>query len=113
MKKKLRLNDVAKSKINRNLFLIIMALPAIYGIIRYVAINGYSILLAFSIKEPFKDGFTLDWFKLFWKDMQGNHIWDTSLLPERSYTVLHQNIPAYQTRTYMYLLNTHDSKEMK
>lgn len=79
MKKKLRLNDVVKSKINRNLFLILMALPAIYGIIRYVAINGYSILLAFSIKEPFKDGFTLDWFKLFWKDMQGNGILALSL----------------------------------
>jgi hypothetical protein len=46
-----------------------MMLPAIYGIFRYVAINGYSILLAFSVDEPLKDAFTLYWFKLFWKDM--------------------------------------------
>lgn len=71
--------DVLKSRINRNLFIFIMALPAIYGIIRYLVINSYSILLAFSINEPFKDGFTADWFKLFWKDMQGNGILALSL----------------------------------
>ena len=55
-------------------FLIIFALPAVYGMIRYVAINGYSILLAFSDGEPFKAPFTLRNFRMFWKDMQGNGI---------------------------------------
>ena len=40
-------------------FLIIMALPAIYGIVRYFILNGYSILLAFSDGEPFHDPFTI------------------------------------------------------
>lgn len=75
----MKLDKVRKAKINRNLFIFLMILPAIYGVFRYFAINGYSILLAFSIKEPFKDGFTLDWFKLFWKDMQGNGILALSL----------------------------------
>ena len=71
--------DILKSKANKSIFLLVMMLPAIYGIIRYAAINGYSILLAFSVDEPFKDPFTLDWFKLFWKDMQGNGILAISL----------------------------------
>ena len=55
-------------------FLIIMAIPAIYGIIRYFAINGYSILLAFSDGEPFQAPFTLRNFRMFWTDVQGNGI---------------------------------------
>ena len=63
--------DLRKSAVP---FLILMAIPAIYGIIRYFAINGYSILLAFSDGEPFQAPFTLRNFRMFWKDMQGNGI---------------------------------------
>lgn len=55
-------------------FLIIMALPAIYGIVRYFILNGYSILLAFSDGEPFHDPFTIRNFRMFWNDMQGNGV---------------------------------------
>lgn len=55
-------------------FLIVMALPAIYGIIRYLVINGYSILLAFSDGKPFQTPFTLRNFRMFMADIQGNGI---------------------------------------
>lgn len=55
-------------------FLILMALPSIYGILRYVIINGYSILLAFSDGVPFRDPFTLRNFRMFWADLQGDGI---------------------------------------
>lgn len=55
-------------------FLIIMSIPAVYGIIRYIAINGYSILLSVSDGVPFVDDFTLRNFKMFLRDMQGNGI---------------------------------------
>ena len=55
-------------------FLIFMALPSIYGIIRYFIINGYSVLLAFSDGVPFQDPFTLRNFKMFWADLQGDGI---------------------------------------
>ncbi len=70
----MKLDKKVRSKLNRNIFLFVMALPAIYGVIRYFAINGYSILLAFSEGEPFVDPFTLRNFKIFWTDMQGNGI---------------------------------------
>ncbi len=55
-------------------FLIVMALPAIYGILRYFITNGYSILLAFSDGEPFRAPFTLRNFRMFLTDMKGNGI---------------------------------------
>ncbi len=70
----MKLDSTKKSKINRNLFLFIMALPAIYGIFKYIAVNGYSILLAFSDGDPFKTPFTMRNFRMFFKDMQGNGI---------------------------------------
>ena len=63
-----------KSKISRNLFVIVMVIPAIYGIFKYFAVNGYSILLAFSDGEPFETPFTLRNFKMFFQDMQDNGI---------------------------------------
>lgn len=55
-------------------FLIIMAIPAVYGIIRYFITNTYSVLLAFSDGEPFKDPFTIRNFRMFWDDLWGNGI---------------------------------------
>lgn len=69
-----KLDSVKKSKLNKKLFIVIMMLPALYGIFKYFAVNGYSILLAFSDGEPFKAPFTLRNFKMFWKDMQGNGV---------------------------------------
>jgi ABC-type sugar transport system permease subunit len=51
-----------------------MVIPAIYGIFKYFAVNGYSILLAFSDGEPFETPFTLRNFKMFIQDMQDNGI---------------------------------------
>lgn len=70
----MKLDSKKRSRINRNVFLLVMAIPAFYGIIRYFAINGYSILLAFSDGEPFATPFTLRNFKMFFQDMQGNGI---------------------------------------
>ena len=61
-----------RSKINRNVFIAVMIIPALYGIFRYVAVNMYSILLAFSDGTPFKDPFTFRNFNMFWTEMQGN-----------------------------------------
>lgn len=69
-----KLDTKTRSKINRNVFIFVMALPAIYGIFRYFAINGYSILLAFTDGEPFQTPFTLRNFKMFLQDMQGNGV---------------------------------------
>lgn len=68
------MNHITKSKINRNLFIFVMAIPALYGIFKYFAVNGYSILLAFSDAEPFQTPFTLRNFKMFMQDMKGNGI---------------------------------------
>ncbi len=69
-----RIDASLKSKISRNLFIVIMVIPAIYGIFKYFAVNGYSILLAFSDGEPFETPFTLRNFKMFIQDMQDNGI---------------------------------------
>lgn len=63
-----------KTKFNRNLFIVIMVIPALYGIFKYFAVNGYSILLAFSDGEPFAAPFTLRNFRMFFQDMQDNGI---------------------------------------
>ena len=63
-----------KTKFNRNLFIVIMVIPALYGIFKYFAVNGYSILLAFSDGEPFATPFTLRNFRMFFQDMQDNGI---------------------------------------
>ena len=68
------MNHITKSKINRNLFIFVMVIPALYGIFKYFAVNGYSILLAFSDAEPFQTPFTLRNFKMFMQDMKGNGI---------------------------------------
>lgn len=70
----MKLNKINKSKINRNLFIFVMILPAIYGIFRYVTVNGYSILLAFSEGDPFEHPFTFRNFRMFFVDMQDNGI---------------------------------------
>ena len=63
-----------KAKINRNLFIFIMIIPALYGVFRYFFINGNSILLAFSEGEPFQDPFTIRNFRIFYTEMQGNGV---------------------------------------
>ena len=70
----MKIDSKFKSKFNRNIFIFVMILPALYGIIRYFAVNGYSILLAFSDGQPFKDPFTTRNFRMFFQDMQGNGI---------------------------------------
>lgn len=61
-----------RSKLNRNIFIFVMIIPAMYGIFRYLAVNMYSILLAFSDGTPFKEPFTFRNFSMFWTEMQGN-----------------------------------------
>lgn len=85
-------------------FLIIMALPAVYGIIRYFITNGYSILLAFSDGTPFVAPFTLRNFKMFWADMQGNGILKLSLMNTLKYFVvgLIQQFICYVVAYFLY-----------
>lgn len=85
-------------------FLIIMALPAVYGIIRYFVTNGYSILLAFSDGTPFVAPFTLRNFKMFWADMQGNGILKLSLMNTLKYFVvgLIQQFICYVVAYFLY-----------
>lgn len=100
-------------------FLFVMAIPAIYGIIRYFAINGYSILLAFSEGEPFKDPFTLRNFKMFMDDMQGNGVLKIALMNTLKYFAvgliqqficyivayfMYKKIPGYKTFRFVYYL---------
>lgn len=100
-------------------FLIIMALPAIYGIVRYFILNGYSILLAFSDGEPFHDPFTIRNFRMFWNDMQGNGVLLIALKNTLKYfTVglvqqficylaayfIYKKIPGYKTFRFVYYL---------
>ncbi len=65
---------MSKSKINKSLFILVMILPALYGMFRYIFINGNSILLAFSDGEPFRDPFTFRNFNMFFTEMEGNGI---------------------------------------
>lgn len=69
-----KINASFKTKLSRYLFIIIMVIPALYGIFKYFAVNGYSILLAFSDGEPFEAPFTLRNFRMFFQDMQDNGI---------------------------------------
>ena len=69
-----KLNASFKTKLSKYLFIIIMVIPALYGIFKYFAVNGYSILLAFSDGEPFQAPFTLRNFKMFYQDMKDNGI---------------------------------------
>lgn len=100
-------------------FLFIMAIPAIYGIIRWFAINGYSILLAFSEGEPFRDPFTFRNFRMFASDMQGNGVLMIALKNTLKYFVLglfqqficyvaayfmYKKIPGYKTFRFVYYL---------
>ena len=45
-------------------FCAVMCIPALYGIFRYVIVNVYSVLLAFTNGEPFSDPFSLDNFRM-------------------------------------------------
>ena len=100
----MKLDKKVKSKLNRNIFLIVMAIPAIYGVIRYFAVNGYSILLAFSEGEPFVDPFTLRNFKIFLTDMQGNGILALALKNTLAYFVvgLIQQFLCYVVAYFLY-----------
>ena len=83
-----RIDNGKKSKFNKSIFLLIMMLPAIYGICKYLIINGYSILLAFSDGEPFKVPFTLRNFRMFLQDMKGNGILALALKNTLKYFVV-------------------------
>lgn len=100
-------------------FLIVMALPAMYGIARYFITNVYSILLAFSDGTPFKDPFTLRNFKMFLADMQGNGILLLALVNTLKYFLvgliqqfvcyivayfMYKKIPGYKTFRFLYYL---------
>ena len=100
----MKLDSKIKSKINRNLFLFVMAIPALYGVFRYFAVNGYSILLAFSEGEPFVDPFTLRNFKMFLTDMQGNGILALALKNTLKYFVvgLLQQFICYVAAYFLY-----------
>ncbi|MBO5078741.1 MAG: sugar ABC transporter permease [Oscillospiraceae bacterium] len=100
----MKLESKVRSKINKNLFLWIMAIPAIYGVIRYFAINGYSILLAFSDGTPFQAPFTLRNFKMFFQDMQDNGILALALKNTLKYFVvgLIQQFLCYLVAYFLY-----------
>lgn len=51
------------------IFCFLMILPAIYGIVRYIYINSYSILLSFFTDVPFKSDFTLEHFHAFFTEL--------------------------------------------
>ncbi len=51
------------------IFCFFMCIPAIYGIIRYLAINFYSICLGFFDDVPFKSELTIRYFKLFFESL--------------------------------------------
>ena len=55
-------------------FLIIMCIPAVYSILKYFIINGYSIALAFTDGEPFIDEFSIRNFRMFFNDFKGNGV---------------------------------------
>ena len=113
-------DKVKKSKINRNLFILIMMIPALYGIFKYFAINGYSILLAFSDGEPFQTPFTVRNFKMFWQDMQDNGILALALKNTLKYFVvgiiqqflcyvvayfLYKKVPGYKVYRFTFYLS--------
>lgn len=104
-KEKVSLTNLPKS-LNKSAipFIIISVLPALYGIIRYVAINGYSILLAFSDGKPFHDPFTLRNFKMFFVDIQGNGILSIALENTLKYFVvgLIQQFICYVVAYFLY-----------
>ena len=51
------------------LFCYLMLIPAIWCVIRYFAVNGYSILIAFTDGEPFKDEFTVRNFTMLFNEL--------------------------------------------
>lgn len=100
----MKLDSKVKSKLNRNIFIFIMIIPALYGIIRYFAVNGYSILLAFSDGEPFREPFTMRNFRMFFQDMQGNGILALALKNTLKYFVvgLIQQFLCYVVAYFLY-----------
>lgn len=115
-----RLDNVKKSKLNKSLFILIMMIPALYGIFKYLAVNGYSILLAFSDGEPFKDPFTLRNFKMFLQDMKGNGVLALALKNTLKYFVvgiiqqflcyvvayfLYKKVPGYKIYRFTFYLS--------
>ena len=50
-------------------FILLMLVPSIYGMFRYIWINANSLLLAFSNLEPVTSGFTLKWFRMLFDEM--------------------------------------------
>lgn len=99
-----KISPSVRSKINRNLFIFIMAIPAMYGIFKYIAINGYSILLAFTDGEPFQTPFTLRNFKMFFQDMQNNGVLAIALQNTLTYFIvgLIQQFVCYVVAYFLY-----------
>lgn len=115
-----RLDNVKKSKINKSIFIFVMMLPALYGIFKYFAINGYSILLAFSDGEPFETPFTFRNFKMFFQDMKDNGILALALKNTLKYFVvgiiqqfvcyvvayfLYKKVPGYKVYRFTFYLS--------
>ena len=115
-----KLDSIKRSKINKNIFIFVMALPALYGIFKYFAINGYSILLAFSDGEPFQTPFTLRNFRMFAQDMRGNGILALALKNTLKYFVvgviqqflcyvvayfLYKKVPGYKAFRFTFYLS--------
>lgn len=115
-----KLDSTVRSKLNRNVFIFVMVIPALYGIFKYFAINGYSILLAFSDGEPFKAPFTFRNFKMFFQDMQGNGILALALKNTLKYFVvgliqqflcyvvayfLYKKVPGYKVYRFTFYLS--------
>ena len=68
-RRKSRSNMPSSLKRSGYIFCFIMSLPAIYGIIRYIVINGYSICLGFFDDVPFKSDLTFRYFNQFFTSL--------------------------------------------
>ena len=99
-----KLDSTVKSRMNRNVFIFVMIIPALYGIFKYFTVNGYSILLAFSDGVPFQAPFTFRNFKMFFQDMKGNGILALALKNTLKYFVvgLIQQFLCYVVAYFLY-----------
>lgn len=69
-----RSSEKAFRKGKRLFFLSVMLLPAVYAIFRYVWVNGYSILIAFTDSgDPAFDKLSLTHFKMYFAQLSGEN----------------------------------------
>ena len=101
------------------IFCAIMCIPAIYGIIKWIITNGYSVLLAFSLDTPFESKWTLLHFERFLIDMKTDGTLAIALANTMKYYAmslfktfisfviayfLYKQIPAYRLFRFLYFL---------